>query len=248
MSIRSISIFLALILQMVLVHAHDATWYDSLTHVSWTGMLLGALCIVVLIIIALKLKTTNLQKKFIFLGIVLVVVLNTVFLIGSTIYVNNISESHGPVHWHADFEVYMCDEKIDLKDPSGISNRIGTSVLHEHGDDRIHVEGVVLDHDHVSLAHSFEVIGGELSNDKLRLPTNDGLAENPVDCNGIPSSIQIFIYQNSLEQKKVDPSYVLSPYPLVPPGDCIIIEFGPKKETTEHLCESYRIAKEKGEL
>ena len=42
--------------------------------------------------------------------------------------------------------------------------------------------------------------------------------------------------------------YILAPQSLVPPGDCIIIEFDKYKESTDNLCESYRIALERGDL
>jgi hypothetical protein len=42
--------------------------------------------------------------------------------------------------------------------------------------------------------------------------------------------------------------YVLSPYFNVPPGDCIIIEFGPSMDSTDKMCETYRLAVSKGEL
>ena len=50
--------------------------------------------------------------------------------------------------------------------------------------------------------------------------------------------------------QKIDnfPEYVLSPYSQIPPGDCIIIEFSEEKQTTEHICETYKVAVQRGEL
>jgi len=42
-------------------------------------------------------------KKILFAAIVIPVVAATIFLAGSTIYLNSVSSSGGPVHWHADF-------------------------------------------------------------------------------------------------------------------------------------------------
>ena len=35
---------------------------------------------------------------------------------------------------------------------------------------------------------------------------------------------------------KLEQGYILSPASKVPPGDCLIIEFGPEKAKTEHIC------------
>ena len=95
------------------------------------------------------------HKQLLFLGIMIPTIIATLVLVGSTLYVNVISETKGPVHWHADFEIWVCGEKVDILDPKGLSNRIGTSVFHEHNDNRVHVEGVVVDKKDVSLDEFF---------------------------------------------------------------------------------------------
>ncbi|MBI2142977.1 hypothetical protein HYU20_01395, partial [Candidatus Woesearchaeota archaeon] len=43
--------------------------------------------------------------------------------------------------------------------------------------------------------------------------------------------------------------YVPSPFGNVPPGDCIIFEFGSAvKEKTERMCESYEVALKLGKV
>ena len=42
--------------------------------------------------------------------------------------------------------------------------------------------------------------------------------------------------------------HILAPYSNIPPGDCIIIEFDTEKEKTEHICETYKVAIERGDL
>ena len=78
-------------------------------------------------------------------------------------------------------------------------------------------------------------------------------------CNGEPAEVQIFAYVVSnpdarqksgflVEQLKVNGNYILSPYQDVPPGDCIIVEFDKRKNKTDKICETYRIAVEQGRM
>ena len=227
--------------------------------------LIFSLVILILVIISIHYeKKLKKYKKWLFLGIIIPVIITTLYLVASTVYLNLISETKGPVHWHADFEIWNCGKKINLIDPKGLSNRIGTSVLHEHNDDRIHVEGVVVNYTKVDLSSFFEVIfsGGQLTKNELVVPTNDGVFAliDGDECNGRAGKLQVFLYRiiNPEEKKsgfiykqeKLEnfENYVLSPYSTVPPGDCIIIEFGEEKEKTEHICETYKTATEKGDL
>lgn len=179
-------------------------------------------------------------KIFLFGLIVIVVLSVTTYLVWSTINTNIKSQTGGPVHWHADFEIYSCGQKVDLIDPTGWDNKVGTSLLHEHNDGRIHVEGPVMDLQDISLGKFFEVVGG--------LPL-----ESEMVCNGEVAKPQVFVYKvegDTFYQEKIADyaNYVLSPYSNVPPGDCIIIELDRKKDKTDKLCNFYKIAKEKGEL
>jgi len=147
-------------------------------------------------------------------------------------------------------------------DPTGLSNRVGTPVFHEHGDNRLHVEGVVVKKEDVSLGKFFEVVGGSLTPSGFSVPTNSGTANaaNGELCNGRPAKVQVFAYrvvENPFqrtgmkhEQTKLTEfeGYVPSPYSAVPPGDCIIIEFDAEKPSTDKICETYRIAIERGDL
>ena len=194
-------------------------------------------------------------KYFLFLTIVLLVLGITAYLVWSTISTNQTSVTGGPVHWHADFEIWNCGNKVDLIDPKGLSNKIGTPILHEHNDNRIHVEGPVIEYKDISLGEFFKVIGGRMTASSLVAPTNNGVVslESGVICNGLPGELQVFVYQTSgsnFHQKKLaDPaSHILSPHPQVPPGDCIIIELDKPKEKTNKLCNFYQVSVEKGEL
>ncbi|MDP2735525.1 MAG: hypothetical protein Q8P12_04925, partial [bacterium] len=51
------------------------------------------------------------------------------------------------------------------------------------------------------------------------------------------------------QEKLADPEeYVISPYGTIPPGDCLIIEFGKERERTDRLCTFYQVAEQEGEL
>jgi len=200
-------------------------------------------------------------KWALFLAIAVPAAGATLFVSGSTIYTNLISDTGGPVHWHADFEIWKCGESLNLKDPTGWENRIGTPLFHEHNDNRIHVEGTVIYRRDVTLGEFFRNIGGGISDKFLVLPTNTGLVEMKDGdlCNGKEARLQAFVYkiQNPDELKKwrfvqekikdID-AYVLSPYSIIPPGDCVIIELDEEKEKTDRMCETIRLAINRGEL
>lgn len=197
-------------------------------------------------------------KLPLFLGIVLVTLTNTFYLVGSTLYVNLKSASKGPIHWHTDFEVWDCGKEIELVDPKLPSNKVGSPLLHEHNDKEIHVEEAFFDKRNVSLGAFFIVVGGDLHSDSLKFPTNDGIVErkNGDLCpDGQPGTLQAFLYKQSFssnkagsfnQQKLPNPQdYIMTAEQKVPPGDCVIFEFGPLMEKTDHLCQSYQVAKEK---
>lgn len=219
--------------------------------------LIALLSLGILTIISLIIRNKSEPIKYLlFTGFVLVSLLTTLYLSVSTIYLNQKSLIGGPIHYHADFEIWNCGQKVELRNPSGFSNKIGSEVIHEHNDNRIHIEGVILNEHDASLGHFFETIGGQLHQDHMALPTENGLLEleNGQSCaDGQKSSLQVFVYKTqnkSFSQQKLgDPeNYVISSFSQVPPGDCIIVEFSPQKEKTDKLCTFYQVAKEKGEL
>lgn len=214
----------------------------------------GVLTFLVIISLIFKDKS-EILKYFLFGGMVIVILGYTGYLIWSTIAINTASVTGGPVHYHADFEIYNCGQKVDLIDPKGWDNKVGTPLLHEHNDNRIHVEGPVLDYKDISLGNFFKVVGGNLKRGSLMIPTNSGVVnmEDGDLCNGMEGNLQVFVYRTqgkSVSQEKLsDPAnYVLSSQPKVPPGDCIIIELDRPKEKTDKICTFYDISIKKGEL
>jgi len=255
--------FLILILLIPIVYGHE----EKVNHeenkvqeakdLSVKLIVVASAIILTLISIAIFVqKPTEQLKRILFIGIVLVTLLITFYVAYSTINLNLVSETKGPVHWHADFEIWDCGNYVDIINPKGLSNRVGTNVFHEHGDNRIHVEGVVVNKQNIDLHNFIQVIGGSMTNNYMGLPTINGFLEvtNGDLCNGKEGKLQVFVYkteENKYQQVKLEddfPDYVLSPYSFVPPGDCIIIEFDEEKERTDKICETYKIAIQKGDI
>ncbi|MBS3102431.1 hypothetical protein J4458_03210 [Candidatus Woesearchaeota archaeon] len=234
---------------------------DYIKTTSLNYLFVASIMILVLVLFSLFYKEKEKIKLFLFLGIVAPAIIATAYLAGSTIYLNAVSQTKGPVHWHADYEIWDCNEKIELIKPKGLTNRIGNPLFHDHGDSRIHVEGVVADKRRVDLHMFFETVGGYLDSSMLRIPTDEGVVEikNSDLCNGEEGKLQAFLYRVKnpeeskkwvFEQLKVKnfPNYILAPYSNIPPGDCIIIEFGKEKEKTDKMCETYKAAMQRGDL
>lgn len=218
------------------------------------GLGLSAFFILVAILLSPKKEGV---KRVLFNLIIISVVTPTLILVFITAYLNLNSWSHGPVHWHADYEVWVCGQKLDLVDPTGWSNKIGTPTLHEHNDNRLHLEGVALTPHDVSFGRFFRVIGGEITPTSLIFPDKNGLVQKttgahcPDDTIG---TLQAYAYRvnsdNSYTQRKVlSPElYIPTPQSVVPPGDCIIVDFGPLAPRTNRLCRSWEAAKTTGKL
>jgi len=256
-------LFFLLLLPLSFAHGDEQekrNWGNPVLYIEGVGVFL-------LIMTALitmkgkKLLGKNASKKVIFWIIALPVALSSMYLGGHTIYENLVSVTRGPVHWHADFQVWNCGERIDLENPGGLLNRVGSASVHEHGDGRIHVEGTLETLEEAELQHFFKVTGGLLTKNVLQIKGDEGVVEmkNNNLCNNGEGKVQIFAYKILDAQKyqregfiaqqiKVDEHYILSPYGNVPPGDCIIIEFDQEKERTDKLCDSYQVALEQGKM
>jgi len=213
---------------------------ETLKSKSVAYVIVTTIFIVILVLFSMFLEErSNSLNWILFLGISLPVIFATIYLAGSTIYLNQASVTKGPVHWHADYQIWTCGERIQLVDPKGMSNKIGSSVMHEHNDDRMHVEGVVMDLEDVNLGNYFEVVGGHLENDWIMLPTNEGqitYGEGDL-CNEQESNLKVYVNGKKIENPE---KYVPSPEQNVPPGDCIIFDFDPGNlGTTDKLCESW---------
>ncbi len=181
-------------------------------------------------------------KKRLFLSIVIPLVIATVYFGSAIIYENLVSETGGPIHWHADFHVYACGEKLDLKDPQFPSNKIGTPLYHEHNDDRIHLEGTLLTWDSATFGRFFDVIGGDLEPGYLKYPTVNGVEEyrNGDICpDGSVGTLKVYVNGQKIDDYS---NYIIYPHAYVPPGDCIMVMFDSSaSDTTDVLCESWQV-------
>lgn len=165
--------------------------------------LASAALLLVLAIAASLLKDRVPRLKMpIFLIMMAAMIGSTIYLAASTIYVNVKSDSGGPVHWHADIEIWACGNELELRDPfKFLSNKIGSATLHEHDDRRVHLEGVVVDDSRdATLGKFFHVIDGALTSDALVVPLNKSegpLFENDIDGDGptdtAPSLLEPYI-------------------------------------------------------
>jgi hypothetical protein len=231
----------------------DVLPFDPLTVLIVAAITAG----VFLFLALLSRSSRDTVKGIFFLGIAVPVILATLYLLGSTISLNRRSLTGGPVHWHADLRIFHCGTELDIVDPEGLLNRVGTPLLHEHGDKRIHVEGRVMREEDATLPMFFKVIGGSLTKNSMAVPRADNgllLAADGQTCpDGQPGRLQVFVHsvENGavVQRKLVDPAaYRFAPHSDVPPGDCVIVEFGSDKERTDHLCRSYELSLERGKL
>ncbi|MEM6998050.1 MAG: hypothetical protein AAF413_04030 [Patescibacteria group bacterium] len=275
----------------------------TLTGIGLRTVGIAAIVLVVLLIIAANTKDRYPKSKLpLFSLITGVITLSTLYLFVSTIYLNVVSDTGGPIHWHAEIEYWACDAELEVKDPYKFaSNKIGSPVLHEHNDKWIHHEGVVVSiKDDATIGHFMETIGGSLSATRFTLPVNDDqLIENDTDgdqtsdehvaelqtrvrktdqdisiieidnsqgCGEENAEVQVYVYQfnkdnDTYKQIKLEPgielvqrtkddpnaltelesaaAYIYADESQLPPGDCIIVEYGPRRAFTDKLCSQY---------
>ncbi len=269
----------------VLSYMASADLDSTINTLSLTTVGIAAVLLVIFVVLSLTLvKKWPKVKLPLFLAIAITVVGSTIIIAGGTVYLNTHSFTGGPIHWHADFEIWACGNEVDLRDPTGLSNKIGTPTLHEHNDKRIHLEGVPITPKDASLGNFMDVVGGQLTGNTLIVPLNDSKyfydtpSEEDGDGNGAPApelvtpfihtradgkvaafvngqkcgdqtaQVQVFVYQynqanDTYSQMKVkDPAnYSITGNENVPPGDCVIMQFGPATDRTPYLCKQYGI-------
>ena len=169
----------------------------------------------------------EMAKKTAYFLIVIAVSIVTIYLILTTLHLNIVSVTKGPVHWHADFKILVCDKEVKLAEPKGLSNKQGVDLMHAHNDNRIHVEGVLLDKKAASLGAFFHAVGGSLSSDGLKVATDDGLVSvhEGDKCNEKPAKLYVFVNGNLIDNPFM---YVISPYEKIPPGERIKFVFTEK--------------------
>lgn len=195
--------------------------------VKWTAIWIAVLTVLVVVIDKSKWEK---QGKLVFALFAIPILLSTFYMAGNTIYKNQLSETKGPVHWHADYDIYICgtqdENRLDLIDPTGFRNKVGSPLFHEHDDHRIHVEGTVKSVEDVNVGAYFKVIGGDISANSLTYnDQNRGIqtySNGDLCDNGEPAELGFYVNGEKLDDIS---NYMYYPHASVPPGDCVIILF-----------------------
>ena len=94
----------------------------------------------------------------------------------------------GPVHWHANFEVYLCGEKQDFTTGYDFEdNRKGSLTFHSHNDEVIHIESHVAKKEDLALGNFFDAINIPFSENQIMDKKNGDL------CNGKAGKVHMYI-------------------------------------------------------
>lgn len=198
---------------------------SQLSAFGYGSLIFGILIVVILLFHKVM---NDAAKKIVYFSIIIIISLVTIYLVLTTLHLNIISLTKGPVHWHADFEIWVCGKEIFIAEPKSLlSNKQGVDLMHAHNDNRIHVEGVILDKKQASLGAFFYAVGGSISSDGIKVPTDEDLisVHEGDRCNEQPAKLYVFVNGNLIENPS---SYVISPYEKVPPGDRIKFVFTEK--------------------
>ena len=114
-----------IIISLLLTIPSVAAYSPQIDLISKNSLLisgLGSLALLIITLISINLykykkPSFNNHKKILFLTMTAIIICISLLLISATLYKNYASVTKGPVHWHADFEIYICNEKIDLIAP-----------------------------------------------------------------------------------------------------------------------------------
>jgi len=156
-------------------------------------------------------------KKLLFVSILLVTIFFSLFIFISTLTTNMQSWTRGPVHWHADLNIEICGEEFLLPSSKGWQNKVGTNLLHTHNDNRMHIEGVIMEREDATLGKFLGEQGIPFSSEQIADMKNGYLCND-----GLPGKVQLYVNgEKNLEYE----DYLISPYATVPPGDKIRIVF-----------------------
>ncbi len=185
-----------------------------------------SLALISLIAVHYSKRMSKTEKKSVFVFYVVTAAVVTGYIAAGTVYLNWTSATGGPVHWHADFEIWACGEKLQLIESEGWENKVGAEDVHHHNDLRIHVEGVLQHLDEASVQEFFHAIGGELTENELTIPLRDKSVRTwrsgDLCPDGKMGKIRFFV--NGKENFDFG-KYIIAPYPDVPPGDFLNITF-----------------------
>jgi len=135
-----------------------------------------------------KNKSVSKNTKYILISVILILV-----LAGSYYFIiRPINEfkpyTKGAVHWHANYEVYLCGERQDFtKGYDFEKDNLGTHILHPHNDNTIHLEGAIPKKEDILLGNFFDNIRIPFSSEKIMDKKNGDL------CDGKPGKINMYV-------------------------------------------------------
>ena len=224
--------FLFVLMPAVLAHTQLPSPFSLYSPFLILGI--SSVLFALLVLYALFKKRQSKQEKYIlFWSMVVVLGIATLYLVAYTLTITLLSVTNGPVHWHADFEIWVCGEKQFIPESKGISGKIGSNTLHHHNDYRIHIEGAVMEYEDIMLAQFFQDIGGSLGQAYVRIPQENGSVaywQNGNYCpDGKEGMLHLYVqrgFTDEWEEVEEIPSYIISPYADVPPGDRLKLIFG----------------------
>ncbi|MEK6903874.1 MAG: hypothetical protein AABW64_04480 [Nanoarchaeota archaeon] len=224
----------------VQAHGEEETQEQYLTDPVFYLTITAFWVVVLTIFIITNPKFTARWKKQLFLLMIIPIIATSLYLGTHTIYENINSVTKGPVHWHADYELYVCGKHFELVDPEGLRNKIGSPTFHEHNDDRIHIEGTVDRLEDFTLGAYFRTVGGRLTDEGIIFPAQQGTIayKNGQLCpDEYRGTLNVYVNGKRIADHE---NYLIYPDAYVPPGDCIIITFDAgNQDTTNILCESW---------
>ncbi len=85
----------------------------------------------------------------------------------------------GFIHWHANYEVYLCGERQDFtKGYDFEEDHIGTLQLHTHNDNVIHIEDKVQKKEDIAIGHFFDNIRIPFSETQIMNKKNGDLCSD----------------------------------------------------------------------
>lgn len=175
---------------VVVAAAAGIRFYPDTSFIQYVPLtiLAGIIATLVLTVVSLWKEDglTERGKTLLMSLFLLAIMLPSIYSVAAFIHESQTSWSQGEIHWHADFEVIVEGQEIDLIDPEtfcqematestymcSINDRVGITKYHEHDDDRIHVEGVFKTREEATLGAFFNTFQGTLTRDMLRIPTN----------------------------------------------------------------------------
>ncbi len=162
-------------------------------------------------------ETKEQRKNFIIISLVIIGILGFSYFVYNGITNAPALYSNGPVHWHAKIELELCGESRPLTDPN-VKSMKGPSITHTHGDDTMHMEGIVRKKEDIALGRFMDEMDVEFSSETIMEYTNGDICPNAT------TPGQVKMYVNDVENDAFR-EYVPAPEEDVPPGDTIRIIF-----------------------